>query len=220
MEYLVRRANAPLRLDAKWPDAQAGTIAQFHPQSSAPHPLTQFRMLYDDRGLYISFDVRDRYVLCRQTENQQMVCRDSCVEAFLQPRADRGYFNFETNCCGAMLLYYVTDPTRVPGGGGLKGAEKVSPELMERISKESSLPARRAFEEVSEPMEWRLAYFVPNEVFEAYVGELGPAAGRHWRGNFYKCADESSRPHWGAWANIGETLNFHQPGRFGEIDFE
>jgi hypothetical protein len=44
-------------------------------------------------------------------------------------------------------------------------------------------------------------------------------SGQTWRANLYKCADLSSHPHWGAWAEIGERLDFHQPSRFGEIAF-
>jgi len=219
MEYRVRRAPSETKLDQDWTDADVATVAHFHPTSSDHRPVTRFRMLYDDRGVYVSFDVRDRYVLCRRTEDQAMVCRDSCVEAFLQPKRDRGYFNFETNCGGAMLLYYVTDPTRVPGVG-LKAFERVRPELMERIERFTSLPAGKAFEERVELLQWRVAYFVPNEVFENYVGELGPATQRRWRGNFYKCADESSHPHWASWSPIGSELNFHQPEGFGEIGFD
>jgi hypothetical protein len=148
-----------------------------------------------------------------------MVCGDSCVEAFLQPRPDRGYFNFETNCGGAMLLYYVTDPTRRPDGG-FQAAEQVRAELMERIRIFTSLPARKTFEETGKAVAWRLSYFVPNELFEAYVGDLGPASARRWRGNFYKCADESSHPHWASWRPIGAKLDFHVPEFFEEIGFE
>ena len=43
---------------------------------------------------------------------------------------------------------------------------------------------------------------------------------RRWRGNAFKCADETSHPHWASWAPIGEALNFHAPGWFGDLDFE
>ena len=219
MHYAIRRARTKPRLLDEWADADVGEVAHFHAASSGHRPVTTFRVLHDDAGLYVAFDVRDRYVLCRRTEHQQMVCRDSCVEAFLQPKADRGYFNFETNCCGAMLLWYVTDTTPAPGLG-FKGAEKVTPEWLARIEVATSLPARQAFEEIAGPVEWRVAYFVPNELFEHYVGPLEAPAARRWRGNFYKCADESSHRHWASWRPIGEKLDFHMPEFFGEIGFE
>jgi hypothetical protein len=161
--------------------------------------------------------VSDRYVICRRTQPQDPVCKDSCAECFLQPKPDLGYFNFELNCGGAMLLYYITDPTRI--NGGIKGFVPVAEPLMKTIQIFHSMP-RRISEEIDRPTDWTVEYFVPNGVFEAYVGPLGTPGERKWRGNFYKCADESSHPHWGSWAPIGPVLNFHVPEFFGDLRFE
>jgi hypothetical protein len=67
--------------------------------------------------------------------------------------------------------------------------------------------------------EWWLQYFVPLALFERYVGPIGDPAGQRWRANFYKCGDQTARPHWASWAPIGEALNFHQPDKFGELVF-
>ena len=222
MEYRIARAAATPALDGTWnagPWARAAVarIEHFHAKSSGHRPQAQARLLYDDSGMYVAFSVRDQYVVCRHTEPQSPVCRDSCVETFLQPKADKGYFNFELNCGGAMLLFYVTDPTRT--NGGLAGFEPVDEGLMRKIRIHHSMP-REVREEIVEPVEWWAGYFVPNEVFERYVGPLGPAAQRQWRGNFYKCADDSSHPHWASWNPVGEALNFHVPQHFAAIRFD
>jgi hypothetical protein len=64
-----------------------------------------------------------------------------------------------------------------------------------------------------------VAYRIPLALFEAYAGALGALPGTSWRANFYKCADRTSHPHWGAWNPIGEVLNFHKPETFGELRF-
>lgn len=222
MRYLVRRAKTKPELQGNWDGpawkaADVAAITHFHPQSSDHRPQAEAKVLYDDAGVYVSFRVRDRYVVCRHTNPQDPVCKDSCAEFFVQPKPDRGYFNFELNCGGALLLFFVTDPTRI--GGGLKGFQPVAPEQIAKIRIDHSLPSK-IDPEIAEPTEWHVEYFVPNEVFEAYVGPLEPPADRKWRGNFYKCADKSSHPHWGSWAPIGEALNFHVPNYFAEIAFE
>ena len=174
-------------------------------------------MLYDDDGIYVIFRVRDRYVICRNTEPQSPVCKDSCVEAFFQPKPDQGYFNFEINCGGAILLYYVTDPTRFRAPE--KGFVPVETALLRKIRIFHVMP-RQVLDEITTPVEWTIEYFVPNAVFEAYVGPLGPPAQRQWRGNFFKCADGSSHPHWASWSPIGEALNFHVPEHFAPLRFE
>ena len=74
-------------------------------------------------------------------------------------------------------------------------------------------------EEMSGPVRWRMGYAIPIKLFEQYIGPIGKLAGQTWRGNFYKCADECSHPHWGTWSLIGEELNFHQPKFFGALEF-
>jgi hypothetical protein len=222
MEYLVRRARVTPELNGDWDgpawrDAVIAPITHFHAQSSSHRPTAEARLLYDDLGLYVHFRVRDRYVVCRHTQPQSPVCRDSCVEAFLQPKPGAGYFNFEVNCGGTILLYYITDSTRIDGK--IQGFRPVELELLEKIRIFHSMP-REVTPEIETPTEWSVEYFVPNEVFEAHVGELESPQNRRWRGNFYKCADDSSHPHWASWSPIGEALNFHLPAYFGAIRFE
>jgi hypothetical protein len=116
-----------------------------------------------------------------------------------------------------MLLYYVADATRGPKG--LAAAEPVHAELMRRIRVYHSMPASVP-EEIELPTEWKVQYFVPFGLFERYVGDVKPTLARGWRGNFYKCADESSHPHWASWAPIGPELNFHVPQHFASIRFQ
>ena len=105
MEYTIFRAVTPPRLTGGWDDSIWATVpalrvGHFHPRSSDHRPMVRAKVLYDAGGLYIIFDVRDRYVQCLQTQPQSMVCRDSCVEFFVEPRPGAGYFNFEINCGG------------------------------------------------------------------------------------------------------------------------
>ena len=41
-----------------------------------------------------------------------------------------------------------------------------------------------------------------------------------WFDTFFKCADESSHPHWASWSPLGAELNFHTPEYFQELYFE
>jgi hypothetical protein len=210
MQYVVRKRGC-----AATPSV--APIAHFHSASSDHRPRTTFSMEYDDAGIYIAFNVADQYVLCRRTERQAMVCKDSCVEAFLQPKPDKGYFNFETNCGGAILVFYVTDP-RPAVPAGLSAFELVADDLLDLVRIEHSMPASVPVE-IATPVEWSLSYFVPNELLERYVGPLEPPSQRRWRGNFFKCADESSHPAWASWNPIGAELNFHTPQNFGDLIF-
>ena len=99
-----------------WGHADVAEIANFHANGSDHRPVVRAKALYDDNAIYLAFRVNDRFVRAVHTNYNDMVCRDSCVEFFVEPKPDAGYFNFEVNCGGTVLLSYVEDPTRVPGG--------------------------------------------------------------------------------------------------------
>ena len=225
MEYLIRRATAKPRLigdfDApEWSHAGVADIASFHPQSSEHRPRTEAKILHDDDGLCVIFRVRDRYVVCTRTENQSLTSKDSCVEVYLEPfPGPKGYFNFEMNSGGAILLFYILDATRC-NPGIFRHKHIVPQSLIDTMRIHHSLP-KTLDKEIAEPVEWTVEYFIPYSLMEHYVGKLPPAGERvAWRGNFHKCADESSHPHWASWSPIGEALNFHVPSTFGTFRFD
>jgi hypothetical protein len=172
--------------------------------------------MYDAANLYLRFRVEDRYVVAKHTEFQDPVCRDSCVEFFVQPRQSGGYFNFEINCGGTLLSYYIEDPART--ADGFVKYTLLSCEQGRRIRVAHSLPTQ-VVPEIQVPTVWHVGCAIPLEVLEAYAGPLGTLAEQAWRGNFFKCADDSSHPHWASWAPIGAELNFHQPQCFAPLRF-
>ncbi|MEX0885373.1 MAG: carbohydrate-binding family 9-like protein [Phycisphaeraceae bacterium] len=200
--------------DATWGGVKPLTVGEFHRRSSDHQPLVQAKVLYDDAALYVFFRVEDRYVLSKRTELHDMVCKDSCVEFFVRPREDAGYFNVEINAGGTMLLYYCASW----GGKDDRDRRPVEPERAALVEIHPSLP-RTVEPEITEPVTWTLQYRLPLALFEPELGPLGPLAGQRWTANFYKCADESSHPHWASWSSVGERLSFHQPDRFGVIEF-
>jgi hypothetical protein len=199
-----------------WQRAEEARIDHFHPASSPHHPTVRARLRYDAANLFLRFRVEDRYVIAKHTQFQDPVWRDSCVEFFVQPRPSSGYFNFEINCAGALLSYYIEDCRRTPDG--FARFTRLSPADGQRIEISHSLPSP-VMSEQTDPVEWHVGCRIPLAVLEAYAGPVGDLAGQAGRGNFFKCADDSSHPHWASWSPIGEELNFHQPSYFAPIRF-
>ena len=211
--YTVYPASGDAPLEASWESPlwqrRGARIEHFHPASSLHRPVARARLLYDRDNLYLRFYVDDRYVVSTRTQFQQSVCCDSCVEFFVQPRGTGGYLNFEINCGGTLLSQFIEDPTR--RADGFAKFTPVAAEHGRRVQICSSMP-QVVFPEQSGPLVWQIACQIPRDVLEAYAGALGPLPGQVWRANFFKCADESSHPHWASWSPIGEQLNFHEPG--------
>lgn len=222
MAYNIRQAAEQMKLNCQWDGPHWGsiealTIANYRPEGSSHRPLTQLKLQHRDDHLYGLFKVNDQYVRCVRSGYQQPVCRDSCVECFIKPKEDNdGYFNFEMNCGGALLCFFVEDPTRIDKG--LKSYQTLTSEQLDTVEICHTMP-KIVDPEIEEPTEWLVAFKIPFELLEAYVGPLGEVAGQQWQANFYKCGDETSHPHWVSWQPVDE-LNFHLPKCFGAVKFE
>ena len=74
--------------------------------------------------------------------------------------------------------------------------------------------------ELTDPTTWVVEYHVPFALFTQCFDAETPAPGTEWKGNFYKCGDRTSHPHWGSWAPV-DTPNpsFHQPDFYQPLVF-
>jgi hypothetical protein len=223
--YTIKKTTVVPSLQAGWESdvwKQADTVSidQFLPQSSANHPKTEAKVLYDETNLYVHFRVTERFVYAVTTECQGPVSTDSCVEFFIkpiQPGADYGYFNVEVNCIGTLLLYYIKDSRRTDEG--FAAYQQVSEKWCKQIHRATTF-TEPITKEITGPVEWSVKYLVPFTLLQAYCsGLLLPDTGTNWQGNFFKCVEHNSRPHWASWSTVGEELNFHQPDKFGDLLF-
>lgn len=221
MSYLIKYAR-DVKLDAPWDGAAWKTaniidISLFLDRSTDHHPETKCKLLYNENGIYGLFQVKDRYVRSVFTEFQDSVCRDSCVEFFVEPAGGKGYLNFEFNCGGNMLVYQVMDATRTKNG--FAAYYELTENDIAGMEQFTTMPPV-VDPEITEPVTWRRGFFIPLSVFAKTTGpQLGRLSGQTWRANLYKCADATSHPHWASWQPL-TAMNFHLPECFGEISFE
>jgi len=219
---LIRRAPAEPELEGRWDGPAWGrvpplAIDRFHPRSSDHRPGTEARLLHGGDEFHVLFRVDDRYVRAVHTDYESDTHKDSCVELFVQPEGRTGYFALEVNCGGAFSLRYIEDPTRT--ANRFAKWAPVAPGDAAGVRIAHSLPAR-VDPELTSPVSWWVEVAWPCRVMEPYCGRIGPLSGQRWRGNLFKCGDETSHPHWACWAPIGDQLNFHQPRYFGSFEFE
>jgi hypothetical protein len=222
MGYEIRRVGKLPGLTTNWNHSTWQSANEIHIESYlAPDhdhkPVTRARLLHDGQTIAVQFRVEDRYIIARATEYQDRTHKDSCVEFFIEPVAGMGYFNFEFNCCGILLLSYIEDSTRKRDS--FEKYTMVPSDLLENLQVHASLQGPIQ-DEIESPLTWTISYRIPKTIFEHYLSAIPDLSGLTMRGNFYKCADESSHPHWGYWADIGDELNFHQPQRFAEIHLQ
>jgi hypothetical protein len=119
------------------------------------------------------------------------------------------------NCGGALLSYFITDAT--PLGNGFAAYTPLTAEDGRKVTIRPSLPAT-IDPEWDQSVCWTLQFRIPFALLEKYMGCPVSSPSMNWRGNFYKCAENNSHPHWASWQPLPE-LNFHQPGYFGSLEF-
>lgn len=219
--YTIARAEHSPVVDAGWSSADWGAvapaaIAHFHPRSSAHRPRSEVKLLHSDAGLHVHFRVSDRYVRVSHLGFQAQVYKDSCVEFFVHTGGNGGYLNFEMNAGGSLLASFIEDWARTREG--FRRCRSLEPKWNDRIPRFHDLP-ESVDPEMTRAVTWSIQYTIPWLLFAEVTGHSQPVAGEVWTGNFYKCGDETSHPHWAARSPIGEALDFHAPEYFGRLVF-
>jgi len=219
--YYIKQTNQKLFINDNWSDTNWESvpeleIANYREEGSGHKPIVKVKLLYDLKHLYVFFKVIDKYVKCLHTDYQSPVWKDSCVEFFVRPINTKGYFNFEINCGGTMLLYFIENWERTKDG--FKNFIKINSETAKMVSIYHSLPTLIK-EEIQEPITWYIQICINFLLFEKYLGPMGVLKCSEWYANFYKCGDETSHPHWGSWQSLQGELNFHRPDVFAPIKY-
>ncbi len=134
------------------------------------------------------------------TDYMDPVYTDSCLEFFADWTGDGRYINMEMNANGALLSCVGPDrhdrtPVRALAG--------------------DIFPVRAEVGESS----WSVTAEIPLSLLASILGcPLTVESGFAFRGNFYKCGDETASVHYGMWSPVGtEKPDFHRPEYFGEL---
>lgn len=197
-----------------WGDVPANLLHNYMGTKPAHFPRAEVKIIYDNMAVCVMFRIEDRYVRATATAHQDNVFKDSCVEFFFTPGPDlsKGYFNLEMNCGGTMLFHFQMQPR--------EDRIVIPVSECQKIKRMHSLP-RLVDPEIEVPVVWSVAYRIPIALLRRYCRVITPAPQALWRVNFYKCADDTSHPHWLTWTPVAlPGPNFHHPQSFGFLNFE
>ncbi|MBW8323327.1 MAG: hypothetical protein K0M50_01050 [Prolixibacteraceae bacterium] len=173
------------------------------------HPEVFVQIAYNDDELFLQYRVNEQSVKAEIAKSNGRVWTDSCVEFFLSPEGNDVYYNLEMSCIGTALLGY-----RKKGEPTVHATD----EQIATIRRTSSL-GESPFAERKEQTDWEITMAIPWKVF--FKHELTSGSGMKMRGNFYKCGDELTVPHFVSWTKIKTPQpSFHMPEFFGGLEFE
>lgn len=191
-QYLSR-AEKHFLLNAPWP--------------SYPYkPTVGFSIAYSDSGIFLQFDVTEKYIKGSHGKINEAVYEDSCVEFFISFDNATTYYNFEFNCIGTVLA----------GFGKRRANRELLPEtVLDKISFQAVI-VREKRESL---VKWQLTLSIPLQAFLFHP--LTSLQGQQCRANFYKCGDSLPQPHFLSWSDIqSNEPDFHLPQYFGALLFE
>lgn len=167
------------------------------PEFPSPYQ-TEAQLVYNDRALFVHMKTNERQLRAHNSNRNDEVCEDSCMEFFIAPdNDDIRYFNFELNPIGTLLLYVCN-----------KRIEMVPTTDDARIFNIKSIISNDG---------WELFYEIPFSFMTKYFNKISPTM----IANFHKCGEKTEPRHFSAWNKPeGAPPDFHRPEDFGLLTFE
>lgn len=158
----------------------------------------------ENEGLYALLWSFEDNMRCVCTQRDDPVYTDSCLELFLMPvEGDERYINFEVNPKGVYLSQI--------------GKERENRRFIKEFTDLEPLITPMEIEENG-----KKAWGYEIILSENFISDLFKTKYKvhpcKIKGNFYKCADKSVTPHFGAHFPVTTAaLGFHNPDCFGKI---
>ena len=191
------------KMPEDWSDVPCALIDQYAwGQEYMPIAYGQL-ILIKGYGFALRMTCKEKHPRAIYEEYNQPVYTDSCLEFFATwDNESTRYINMEMNAKGTLLSCCGV------------GRENRTPLINLSGGK---LPTVKSF---NTDEEWGIVAEIPFEILDAVYGIRSETfvPGYTFRGNFYKCGDETPIVHYGSWSRVGtKTPDFHRPEYFGEL---
>ncbi|MBQ8621552.1 MAG: carbohydrate-binding family 9-like protein [Oscillospiraceae bacterium] len=146
--------------------------------------------------------------LARFTAPNDPVCKDSCMECFLDvfpSYMNKGYINIEMNANGACLCAF--------------GPNRQNRQFVTDLG--FPQPKVTVTHEIRDGGAcWIARTMIPASLIEGLYGMSSTLiSGHKMKANFYTCAEDVEQPYWGSWSPV-DKLDFHMPHCFGDLQIE
>lgn len=162
-------------------------------------PVAYGQVCYTDEALYVRLTCLESDPTVTYYQPNDMVCKDSCLEFFINPTPGKDNFsNFECNAAGTLLVgrycegdFELIDPA-------------TRPDFQVKAKREADF--------------WQVEYVIPAAFLEKLFPGFCYADGTAMEVNFYKCGDETPQPHYSCWSVIrSKEISFFHSEDFGTL---
>lgn len=181
-------------------------INSFHWEKVGYSRPESYAALYavENEGIHAVLWTFEENLRCECKKRDDPVYTDSCLEFFVMPvEGDSRYMNFEVNPKGIYLSQI--------------GIDRESRRLIKELTDIEPIITPLSFEE-NEKTAWGCNILIPCELISELYGVDFKISESTLKCNFYKCADFSETPHFGAAFPVTTAaLGFHNPDCFRNI---
>lgn len=234
--YIIYQTNSEIILDGKpdeisWQNAKWSEYFMDIEGENQPKPLykTRFKMLWDNRNLYIFAELEEPHIWTYYSIRDQVVFHENDFEIFIDPTRDTyNYYEFEINAQNTLFDLYIPKPYRNGGEAvpdwnikGFKSAVFVDGTLNnpDDIDKK-----------------WTVEIAIPFKSLTDYKENVMPKDGSYWKMNFSRVQWQTEvfygrynrikdkktnkflpENNW-VWSVQG-VVNMHFPERWGLVQF-
>ncbi len=191
------------KIPTDWSDVPRACIDQYAwGQEYMPTAYGQLIMV-PSLGFVLRMTCKEKNPRAVYEEHNAPVYTDSCLEFFATWDNESGrYINMEMNAKGTLLSFCGVGRNNRTPLINLSGGQ---------------LPCITPF--VTDE-EWGIVAEIPFSILDAVYGIRKEkfVSGYTFKGNFYKCGDETAVPHYGSWSRVGTKMpDFHRPEYFGRL---
>jgi hypothetical protein len=198
--------------EATW--ARAASIQPFYENdgSGKEREHTEVRLWYDDTALYLGWICRDIDIQATFTNRDSKFWEEEVVEMFITPKPLDKYFELQWNPLGGVFDAIITNTLDAHGvSKAFEGDWSFTANGMRSAVKLKGTPNKSDDKDEF----WQVEVMIPF----SDLGQRAPKVGDVWRGNFYRFNRSKGLP--AEQLSWSPTLlpGFHQPNRFGFLEF-
>lgn len=223
-DYIAHKNIGTITVDgildeAQWEHAEVQKMGHFYKNTKKDHKRkSSVRILWDEKNIYLFFDVKDGYIQARTTERDGPTYFDDCAEIFLIPVPENKqlHFCFETNVIKTTNdLIFIND-----FANGKHGVFKgYNPEFKVAVTIDGTLNDNTDIDKG-----WTMEMAIPLKSFNEVI-RLNPIKeGAVWEFLAVRQDRDANEGNYRATAASFPIADFnkgvHQPKEFGKLVFE
>lgn len=221
--YYANKTTESIKVDGimdekSWKNVEGRTLDYFHKlKQPNDKQKTTFRMLWDEKSLYLFYECEDKYLTASEKNRDGMPYLDDCAEIFVIPVPNSAgmHFCFEINIYEAKNdVVYINDFYE----GNDTVVKTFNPEYQVKVTTNGTINNNSDID-----IGWTMELAIPLEAFRGST-ELYPVkTGTQWA--FMALRQERNDPEPGR--RVTSTIfpipdissNVHQPNEFGLVEF-